>query len=84
MHRPNTLHHNTAVNPIRTPYTAFYNGGSIDPIPPNNENPWSALKTPLRVKHKNNRPGIAPGRRSLIQFQYFNQDLHRQQKQQKN
>jgi hypothetical protein len=33
---------------------------------------------------KNNHPGIAPGRRSLIQFQYFNQDLHRQQKQQKN
>jgi len=33
---------------------------------------------------KNNRPGIAPGRRSLIQFQYFNQDLNRQQKQQKN
>jgi hypothetical protein len=30
---------------------------------------------------KNNRPGIAPRRRSLIQFQYFNQDLHRQQKQ---
>jgi hypothetical protein len=28
-----------------------------------------------------NRSGIAPGRRSLIQFQYFNQDLHRQQKQ---
>jgi hypothetical protein len=30
-------------------------------------------------KRKNNRPGIAPGRRSLIQFQYFNQDLNRQQ-----
>ena len=35
-------------------------------------------------KRKKNRPGITPGRRSLIQFQYFNQDLHRQQKQQKN
>jgi hypothetical protein len=35
-------------------------------------------------KRKNNRPGIAPGQRSFIQFQYFNQDLHRQQKQQKN
>jgi len=35
-------------------------------------------------RKKNNRPGIAPGRRSLIQFQYFNQDLNRQQKQQKN
>jgi hypothetical protein len=54
LHRPNTIYHNTAVNPI---------------------------KTHLRVKHKNNRPGIAPGRRSLIQFQYFNQDLNRQQKQ---
>lgn len=30
-------------------------------------------------RKKNNRPGIAPGRRSLIQFQYFNQDLNRQQ-----
>lgn len=36
MRRPNTLYHNTAVNPIRTPYTAFYNGGSIN-IPPNNK-----------------------------------------------
>jgi len=36
---------------------------------------------PIRPKKrkKNNRPGIAPGRRSLIQFQYFNQDLNRQQ-----
>jgi hypothetical protein len=40
---------------------------------------------PIRPKkRKNNRPGIAPGRRSFIQFQYFNQDLNRQQKQQKN
>jgi hypothetical protein len=35
---------------------------------------------PIRPKkRKNNRPGIAPGRRSFIQFQYFNQNLHRQQ-----
>lgn len=83
MYRPNTLHHNTAANFIRTPYTAFYIGGSIN-ILPNNKSQQNALKTLLRVKHKNNRPGIAPGQRSFIQFQYFNQDLHRQQKQQKN
>lgn len=65
IHRPNTLYHNTAVNPIRTPYTAFYIGGNIS-IPPNNKSPQNAIKTPLRVKHKNNRPGAIPGRRLLI------------------
>lgn len=29
LHRPNALHHNTAVNPIRTPYTVLYTGGGI-------------------------------------------------------
>lgn len=39
IHRPNTLYHNTAANPIRTPYTAFNMGGSIS---------VKARKTPVK------------------------------------
>jgi hypothetical protein len=51
------------------------------PPPPS---PIHAAQIRPESAKKNNRPGIAPGQRSFIQFQYFNQNLHRQQKQQKN
>ena len=65
-HRPNTLHHNTAANPAKAPRTACCIGGGI-PIPPSAKIPQNAIKTPLRVGHKNNRPGIAPGRRGCLE-----------------
>lgn len=44
MHHPNTLHHNTAVNPIKTPYTAFNVGDSI----PVYRQTAKARKTPVK------------------------------------
>lgn len=35
---------------------------AVPQTPPNAKSPQNAVKTPLRVGHKNNRPGIAPGR----------------------
>lgn len=55
------LHHNTAASPAKAPRTACCIGGGI-PIPPNSKSPQSGIKTPLRVGHKNNRPGTSPGR----------------------
>ena len=35
IHRSNILYHNTAVSPIKAPYTVFYSGGSIHILPDN-------------------------------------------------
>jgi hypothetical protein len=47
------------------------------PPPPS---PIHAAPIGPEKRKKNNRPGIAPGRRSLIHFQDFDQNLHRQEK----
>ena len=56
-----TLCHNTAADPAKTPHTARCIGDGT-PIPPNSKSPQNAIKTPLRAKAKNNRPGAIPGR----------------------